>query len=150
MGNVPWSSSISLNPYNPDFVTQGNLALFALAAFFDHARPGPNPYYPEMAKSWTLGPHSITFNLQPNATWQDGTPFTSKDVVTSLLVAGGVGSTRCGPTSLLSRPPTRTPLSSTCSPGRSHKTYCSSCSSFTRCLTASTGTCSRVVSSRTS
>ncbi len=43
MGNVPWSSSISLNPYNPDFVHDGNLALFALAAFFDHARPGANP-----------------------------------------------------------------------------------------------------------
>jgi peptide/nickel transport system substrate-binding protein len=87
-GVVPWSSSISLNPYNPDFVSQGNLALFALAAFFDHARPGANPYYPELAKSWTFGPHSITFNLQPTAKWQDGTPFTSKDVVTSLLVAG--------------------------------------------------------------
>jgi peptide/nickel transport system substrate-binding protein len=89
IGTWPWSGSISYNPYNPDFVQFGNVALFGLAAFFDHNRPGANPYYPELAKSWTLGSHSITFNLQPNATWQDGTPFTSKDVVTSLLVAGG-------------------------------------------------------------
>ncbi len=88
IGAFPWSGTVSYNPYNPDFVQFGNFALFGLAAFFDHSRPGANPYYPELAKSWTLGAHSITFDLQPNAKWQDGTPFTSKDVVTSLLVAG--------------------------------------------------------------
>jgi peptide/nickel transport system substrate-binding protein len=89
IGSTPWPGTVSYNPYNPDFVQFGNVALFGLAAFFDHNRPGSNPYYPELAQSWTLGPHSVTFNLQPNATWQDGTPFTSKDVITSLLVTGG-------------------------------------------------------------
>lgn len=89
IGFWPWSGSISYNPYSPDFVQSGNFALFGLAAYFDHNRPGANPYYPELAKSWTLGKHSITLHLQPKATWQDGTPFTSKDVMTSLLVAGG-------------------------------------------------------------
>lgn len=89
IGIWPWSGSISYNPYSPDFVQDGSLALFALGAYFDHSRPGANPYYPELAQSWTIGAHSITFHLQPNATWQDGTPFTSKDVLTSMLVAGG-------------------------------------------------------------
>jgi peptide/nickel transport system substrate-binding protein len=84
----PWSGTVSYNPYNPDFVQFGNFALFGLASYFDHSRPGANPYYPELAKSWAVGAHSITFDLQPNAKWQDGAPFTSKDVVTSLLVAG--------------------------------------------------------------
>jgi peptide/nickel transport system substrate-binding protein len=83
-----WGSNISLNPYSPDFVPFGNLALFGLAAYFDHNRPGANPYYPEIAKSWTIGNHQITFDLQSNAMWQDGSPLTSKDVVNSLLVAG--------------------------------------------------------------
>ena len=48
----------------------------------------PTPIIPSWRKAGRSEPHSITFNLQPNAKWQDGTPFTSKDVVTSLLVAG--------------------------------------------------------------
>ena len=72
------------------------LALFGLAAFFDHNRPGANPYYPEIAKSWTVGAHSITFNLQPNAVWQDGSPLTSTDVVNSMLVAGADFQPRLG------------------------------------------------------
>ena len=87
-GFWPWGSTISLNPYSPDFVPFGNLALFGLAAFFDHNRPGANPYYPEIAQSWTVGNHQITFNLQPDAVWQDGSPLTSTDVVNSMLVAG--------------------------------------------------------------
>lgn len=83
-----WGSNISLNPYSPDFVVLGNLALFGLAAFFDHPRPGKNPYYPEIAKSWTISGQKITFNLQPDAKWQDGSPLTSKDVINSMLVAG--------------------------------------------------------------
>jgi peptide/nickel transport system substrate-binding protein len=88
-GFWPWGSTISLNPYSPDFVPFGNLALFGLAAYFDHARPGTNPYYPEIAQSWTVGSHQITLNLRHDAVWQDGTPLTSSDVLTSLLVAGG-------------------------------------------------------------
>ena len=84
-----WGSNVSLNPYSPDWNPLANLALFGLAAYFDHNRPGANPYYPEIAKSWTVGAHQITFNLQPNAVWQDGSPLTSTDVVNSMLVAGG-------------------------------------------------------------
>ena len=104
-GFWPWGSTISLNPYSPDFVPFGNLALFGLAAFFDHDRPGANPYYPEIAQSWTVGNHQITFHLKPDATWQDGTPFTSTDVVTACSWPAPT-STRCGRTSLGSRLPT--------------------------------------------
>jgi peptide/nickel transport system substrate-binding protein len=38
---------------------------------------------PSLAKSWTISPDGLTytFKLQDNATWHDGTPFTSADVV---------------------------------------------------------------------
>ncbi|HXW80568.1 MAG TPA: ABC transporter substrate-binding protein [Acidimicrobiales bacterium] len=84
-----WGSNVSLNPYSPDWINPESAALFGLAAYFDHNRPGANPYYPEIAESWTVGAHSITFNLQPNAVWQDGSPLTATDVVDSMLVAGG-------------------------------------------------------------
>jgi peptide/nickel transport system substrate-binding protein len=84
-----WGSSISYNPYNPDYIDTMNMATLGLAAFFDHNRPGSDIYYPELAQSWTLGAHSITLHLQPKAAWQDGTPFTSKDVLDSFLIAGG-------------------------------------------------------------
>lgn len=40
-------------------------------------------FSPQLAKSWSFSKDSlsITFNLQSNVTWHDGTPFTSEDVV---------------------------------------------------------------------
>lgn len=89
VGALNWASSIANNPYaatpTPDIA---GYTLLTLAAISTWDRPGPNPYYPEIAESWTLGKHVVTFHLRPSAKWQDGKPLTSKDVVTSLLVAG--------------------------------------------------------------
>lgn len=87
-GSYAWAASISNNPYSPTPAPDLNLALMGLGGVSDWGKPGSNPYEPEIAKSWDIAAHSITFHLQPNAKWQDGTPLTSKDVVTSFEVAG--------------------------------------------------------------
>ncbi|MBO0810810.1 MAG: hypothetical protein J2P23_02060 [Microlunatus sp.] len=87
-GTRAWAASISNNPYSPAPVPEYNLSLLNLAVVSDWNRPGSNPYYPEIAQSWDVGAHSITFHLQPKATWQDNTPLTSKDVLTAFRVAG--------------------------------------------------------------
>lgn len=87
-GTRAWAASISKNPYSPTPVPEINFSLLDLAVVSDWNRPGKNPYYPEIAQSWDVGAHSITFHLQPKAKWQDNTPLTSKDVVTSFRVAG--------------------------------------------------------------
>jgi peptide/nickel transport system substrate-binding protein len=88
IGNTPWASSISYNPYNPDYVPFATFTMLGLGAVSDWNHPGSNPYYPELATGWTVANSSITFHLRPAAKWQNGAPFTSKDVVTSLLGAG--------------------------------------------------------------
>lgn len=88
IGSLNWASSISNNPYAASPTPYLNLILLNLAVTSAWGRPGDNPYYPEMAESWKVDKNAITFNLRQAAKWQDGKPFTSKDVVTSLLVAG--------------------------------------------------------------
>ncbi len=40
-----------------------------------------NGYVPALAESWQMEDNAYVFNLRKNATWQDGEPFTAKDVV---------------------------------------------------------------------
>jgi peptide/nickel transport system substrate-binding protein len=88
IGARAWGSSIANNPYAPTPTPHYNLSLLSLGVVSDWNRPGSNPYYPELAKSWTLGKHSISFDLRTDAQWQDGKPFTSKDVLTAIRAAG--------------------------------------------------------------
>ncbi|GAB3925776.1 hypothetical protein GCM10011575_06470 [Microlunatus endophyticus] len=88
IGAMAWGSSIANNPYAPTPTPHYNLSLLSLGVVSDWGRPGDNPYYPELAKSWKLAQHSITFALRPDAKWQDGQPLTSKDVITSFRAAG--------------------------------------------------------------
>ena len=59
--------------------------------------PGGVPYYdrdkfkPELAEDMNVGDMSVTFKLKKNATFQDGTPVTAKDVKWSLDRAVSVG-----------------------------------------------------------
>jgi peptide/nickel transport system substrate-binding protein len=61
------------------------------------AGPGGVPYYdkdkfkPELAEDMNVGDMSATFRLKKNATFQDGTPVTAKDVKWSLDRAVSVG-----------------------------------------------------------
>src|SRR3954462_7478783 len=62
-------------------------------------KPGPSgvPYYdrdkfkPELAEDMNVGDMSVTFRLKKDATFQDGTPVTAKDVKWSLDRAVSVG-----------------------------------------------------------
>ncbi|QDP97214.1 hypothetical protein FOE78_15905 [Microlunatus elymi] len=87
-GTRAWASSIANNPYAPNPTPEYNLSLLSLGVVSDWNRPGKNPYFPELAQSWDVGKHAITFHLRPDAKWQDGTPLTSKDVITSFRAAG--------------------------------------------------------------
>lgn len=48
-----------------------------------------NQHYPGIAESWEVSEDgtSVTIKIQANAKWSDGTPVTSKDIVTSAAVA---------------------------------------------------------------
>jgi peptide/nickel transport system substrate-binding protein len=91
IANLPWTSGTSYNPYSPNPEPFLNLSLLNLAAYSNTLRPGANPYLPELASGWTVGPHQITFSLRQGAKWQDNTPFTTTDVVDSFLLAGADG-----------------------------------------------------------
>ncbi|WP_157683559.1 ABC transporter substrate-binding protein [Microlunatus soli] len=88
LGAHNWASSISNNPYAATPTPYLGFTILGLGIISASPRPGANPYYPEMAESWKLDKHAVTFKLRDPAKWQDGKPFTSKDVVTSLLIAG--------------------------------------------------------------
>ncbi|MBO0810809.1 MAG: hypothetical protein J2P23_02055 [Microlunatus sp.] len=88
IGDIAWGSSIASNPYAATPTPHYNLALLSLGVVSDWSRPGSNPYYPELAESWKLGKHSITFQLRTDAGWQDGKPLTSTDVITAFRAAG--------------------------------------------------------------
>ena len=90
IANTAWTGGISDNPYSPSPTPFLNLSLLNLGAYSNTLRPGPNPYVPELAEGWTVGDHQITFNLRQEAKWQDGSPFTTKDVIDSFLLAGFV------------------------------------------------------------
>ena len=47
-----------------------------------------NKIVPDLAESWTISPDGLTytFKLRPGVTWQDGQPFTAKDVVTTFTL----------------------------------------------------------------
>lgn len=106
IGLAPWAGTQSNNPYNPSFnaAVFDDLALMGLAYYSNAPRPGRNPYYPELASRWELAKSSITIHLRPSAKWQDGRPFTSADVLTSLLLAGADGSALWGAVTSVSTP----------------------------------------------
>ena len=108
IANPAWTSAVNLNPYNPNQLPFYYFSILDLAAYSNTPRPGKDPYLPEMASSWTTGAHSITFHLRQGAKWQDGTAFTSKDVVDSFLLAGGDGNSVWADISKLSAPNTET------------------------------------------
>ncbi|HVX43811.1 MAG TPA: ABC transporter substrate-binding protein [Mycobacteriales bacterium] len=84
----PWGSSLPLNPYAPGYVGDAfDLVRLPLA----YVLPAPDKfgtYYPELATSWEISGNDVTIHLRKSARWQDGSPFTSKDVLTSLLLSG--------------------------------------------------------------
>ncbi len=54
----------------------------------DKTTGGYGPSVPALAKDWTTSTDGLTwtFHLQPNVTWQDGSPFTADDVIFTLTL----------------------------------------------------------------
>jgi len=54
----------------------------------DKTTGGYGPIVPALAKDWTTSTDGLTwtFHLQPNVTWQDGSPFTADDVIFTLTL----------------------------------------------------------------
>lgn len=87
-----WTATISNNPYSPDYL---NLATFALMGLAEYSNNSPyakkSYFYPELASSWNVSKHEIVLHLRRSAKWQNGEPFTSKDVLDSFLLSGADG-----------------------------------------------------------
>lgn len=86
---TPWGSNWSYNPFSSDFLSDLNdVALLPLAI----AQPSKyGNYLPELATSWQTTGSEISISLRRGARWQNGTPVTSKDVLTDLLLEGVAG-----------------------------------------------------------
>lgn len=91
-GSTGWGGTVDYNPYS----AYGQLAGFGTfidlpLAYVTYRPPTVEGgyYYPELATSWKTTKSTVTLNLRKNARWQDGSPFTSSDALTSLLLAGG-------------------------------------------------------------
>ncbi|HVX46068.1 MAG TPA: ABC transporter substrate-binding protein [Mycobacteriales bacterium] len=86
--NAPWGSSVPLNPYTAGYAGDAfGIVRLPLA----YVLPAPDKfgtYYPELASSWDVTDSKVTLHLRKEALWEDGSQFTSKDVLTSLLLSG--------------------------------------------------------------
>lgn len=77
------------NPFSPA-TNKGNGMNFFYEALLTLDRFNSNKPTPWLAKSWEVNADStvITFTLQDNVKWSDGTPLTGEDVVYSLVEVG--------------------------------------------------------------
>lgn len=86
------------NPFGQSGSTCGTavgvLAFSPLAIQSNTARDGGEYFYPQLATSWKYTNHYKDFvvHLRPNLKWNNGTPLTAKDVVTSWDLYGLEGS----------------------------------------------------------
>lgn len=85
----PWGLTWSYNAFVPHFplVMEGSV-LLPLAVV---KPPTLGSYVPQLATSWAVSGSSIVVKLRSDASWQDGKPVTSTDVVDSLLLDGVSG-----------------------------------------------------------
>lgn len=87
----PWGSSVSYNPYSASGYFQFFTGYIQMHLADFSPVPGKGPYggyFLELATGWQVSHSAITLDLRKTARWQNGTIFTSTDVVTSLLLAG--------------------------------------------------------------
>lgn len=90
-----WGSTWSLNPFSPNYFSSVNsYALLQLAVAQPPKYAGA--YTPQLATSWTTSASKVTVQLRTDARWQDGKPFTSADVITTLLLQGTNGNSIWG------------------------------------------------------
>lgn len=84
-----FGTTFSLNPYTSTFI--GALSDYAYLPLAFGKPPKFGQYVPELATSWTTTPSKVTVHLRKGVKFQDGTSFTSKDVLNTLLLDGTDG-----------------------------------------------------------
>lgn len=81
-----WGTSWSYNPYSPIGLGIGDGYVFQRLAEEDY--PSLTSFTPQLATSWGLVGNKFTLHLRTGVKWQDGRPFTSKDVYDTILLDG--------------------------------------------------------------
>ncbi len=77
-----WTLPGHYNPYVPGYISFGGLIEEPLAYYIRLT----DDFLPRLATKWEATSTKVTVHLRQNIFWHDGTPFTSKDVVTSFLI----------------------------------------------------------------
>ncbi|MFE3112140.1 ABC transporter substrate-binding protein [Kitasatospora indigofera] len=94
-GNHPISAGAPMNPFN----AAGNtfLGYNTMQLGFTRKNPqDPNDFFPGLARNWKVTDTSVTVELEPGATWSDGTPVTTEDVKASMAIALTQGAATVG------------------------------------------------------
>jgi peptide/nickel transport system substrate-binding protein len=84
-----WGATWTYNPFAPGFPGFGNGMVYLPLA--DQVPPDMTGFVPQLATSWSVSGNKFVINLRTDAKWQDGQPFTSKDVYDTLLLDGTNG-----------------------------------------------------------
>lgn len=89
-GEVLPAGNVAYNPYNTDFEWPDfdGFVFLPLVWVPGTTTTRYGKYYPELATSWSSTPSALTIHLRAGARWQNGMPFTSRDVRVSLLLDG--------------------------------------------------------------
>ena len=77
-----WTLPGHYNPYVPGYISFGGLIEEPLAYYIRLT----DDFLPRLATKWEATSTKVIVHLRQNIFWHDGTPFTSKDVVTSFLI----------------------------------------------------------------
>lgn len=86
----PWTTW-EYNPWGANFVSSaGGFAILPLAL---NSWPHVTKYIPVLASSWTVKGNELVLKLRKHVKWQNGAPFTSTDLVDTLLLDGAAGNT---------------------------------------------------------
>ncbi|SDS65729.1 peptide/nickel transport system substrate-binding protein [Actinopolymorpha singaporensis] len=86
MGSAsPWTAW-GYNPWSTNLNFPSSAGGFIFLPLAIQNWPSLDSFTPQLAQSWSVDGRQLQINLQPKATWQDGTPVTSKDVVDTLYL----------------------------------------------------------------
>lgn len=81
-----WGTSWSYNMYSPIDLGIGDGYVFQRLAEEDY--PSLTKFTPQLATSWAISGNKFTLHLRTGVNWQNGQPFTSKDVYDTILLDG--------------------------------------------------------------
>jgi peptide/nickel transport system substrate-binding protein len=84
-----WGSLWSFNPFNSDWPGQLNDLVYLPLAV--QVPPSMTGFVPELATSWQAQGDNLVVHLRSGVKWQDGSAFTSTDVLDTALLEGTEG-----------------------------------------------------------